>query len=89
MDHVLASKIVRDYVCSTCWSHLIETLDMTGSEVSCAVYGTEHQGYVTKVYVERRRSQSRCEAVEVDALLKQVGILPKKNEKQQMEELGF
>jgi hypothetical protein len=89
----LASKTVRDYVCSTCWGSL-ETEPQHGSPnwVVCCSTCDETRGFVSRYYTDERRTQDHFDALEVKKLLQDLEIIdrpPKKTEGQILEELGF
>lgn len=86
-----AQLTVRDYACAGCYGHL--SLDYLGhgiARVYCHRCGPD-RGFVSKHYVDRRRSDSVGEAIEVRSLLESIGILVKKTRTadQIISELGF
>ena len=93
MDSTQAQLTVRDYGCATCWGHLLQRHEGTETVVECAKYGGEHEGYVTKAFVERRRAESQGEAHEATELLESLGIIDSphkgKSPNQIISELGF
>lgn len=93
LDDGAASLTLRDYVCAVCWSELDKS-PAPGRmwTVQCSKYGDEHQGFVTKTYVELRQQRSHLDCVEATRTLQKVGILPtppRKSERQLLEELGY
>jgi DNA-directed RNA polymerase subunit RPC12/RpoP len=96
MSHVipelLAQEIVRNYVCSACYGHLISFIEPERqTRVECHRCGEDTPGFVTKKYTERRRSDSIAEKWEVDAMLKNIGVVQKTSRTvdQLFKELGF
>ena len=93
MDNAAAQKIVRDYVCSKCWGHLIARIENGEYVIECATDGQEHSGFVTKYYVERRRAESLGEYIEANDLLNKIGVTKSphagKTSKQLLDELGY
>ena len=90
MDRNLAARTVRDYVCATCWAHLIEFYEPgSQSRVRCAVY-PEHRGFVTKYFVERRRSESIGEKLDVLQNFRKIipGLASGKSPDEILEEIG-
>jgi hypothetical protein len=90
MDSTTAQTTVRDYVCAHCWGRLVMNITKDGWEVTC-IKGHE-TGFVTKAFAEARRAESQVEKVEVNELLRRVGVLPerpKKTEEQILKELGY
>lgn len=90
-----ALKTVNKYGCSTCWGDLEMKVDIkTGLyTVNCKSCGEETRGYVTKYYIERRRSESVGEERDVRRMLVKQHILPDpsagKTNSDLIHELGF
>jgi hypothetical protein len=57
------TTIIFDYVCSVCWSQLIEDIDQ--HTAICARYGLLHAGYHRRSGVEWQRSHSDQDRQEV------------------------
>jgi hypothetical protein len=90
MDRALAAKTVRDYVCSACWGHLLEFYEPCDqSRVRCGKY-PEHRGFVTKYYVEHRRSDSVGEMLDVNYTFRKIipGLSSGKSPEEILEEIG-
>jgi hypothetical protein len=89
----LAQVTVRDYVCSTCWGHLLMyPADGDKWNVLCHKCMTNTKGYVTRVFAQLRIDESRMERVEVERTLKEIGVMEKgekRTEEQILKELGF
>jgi hypothetical protein len=85
----LALSTVRDYVCSNCWEQLI-AIPAEGHNLD-VVCGTnqEHRGFVRRSGIERRINESRGELVEATMNLRGIIPMPKKSEKELLNELGF
>lgn len=94
MNYEMAVKTVRDYRCSVCWSGL-QLVEIAQQEYICICshYGEEHAGYHHRKFVERRGSDSMAEAMDVNHMLRQAGVIDNphkgKTAKQLIEELGF
>jgi hypothetical protein len=91
MPEAAAQLTVRDYACAGCYGHL--RLDYLGhgiARVYCHRCGPD-RGFVSKHYVDQRRSDSIGEAIEVRNLLQEIGVLdkPKRSANQILTELGF
>jgi hypothetical protein len=91
MTFDLAEKTKRDYCCSVCWNHLmLKAAPGRMFTIECAAHGTEHTGFVTKAYVERRRSESRGELAEARHNLAGVMFpVEQRTEQEIMKEIGF
>ncbi len=91
MEQTLAITTIRDYVCAECWGTL--EWRMKDDEVVCFKYQDEHQGYVTKAYVEIRKTQDANDLLEASTLLKDLGVIANphkgKTPDQLLDELGF
>jgi DNA-directed RNA polymerase subunit RPC12/RpoP len=93
VDRMQALKIQRDYVCSVCWKNLQrKPLDRLEDYVFCP-HHAEHRGFVSKHYVERRRSEDAGDSLEVTHSLRDWGIIENphawKTAEQLLSELGF
>lgn len=92
-DRILRAKTVRDYVCSVCWGPLMDVMVEGVPDVVCANYHTEHAGFVTKRYADRRKTDSLGDAYDVRHLLQKAGVMQNphagKTAKQILDELGF
>lgn len=89
-----SSKVIRDYVCSVCWSSLTAWYhDVEFDLVACARYPEEHRGYHSKVYVEKVRQEDAALAIDAKHALEKVGVLENphagKSTKELLSELGF
>lgn len=85
----LALSTVRDYVCSNCWEQLIAIpAEGHNLEVVCGT-NQEHHGFVRRTFVMRRSNESRGELVEATMNLRKFIPMPKKSEKELLNELGF
>lgn len=84
-----AQKFAQKNRCAICWGHL--NIDGKHNAVYCGTYQEEHRdaGFVTAYYVEKRRQASSGEKVEVNQVLRDIGILPTKTEDEIMKDLGF
>lgn len=87
----LSQKLVRDYVCSTCWGHLLRFPEGEMYRVECHNHKEETPGFVTKKYAERRRGESRVDVLEVKDMMRNVGALPANNKtaSELLAEMGF
>jgi hypothetical protein len=74
---IAQALVVRErYVCAMCWGNLNVYFAHSGpARVTCDRCG-DGQGFVTKRFAERRRNESRGEAIEVRDLLKRIGVTP-------------
>lgn len=66
----LAAYLVSHCLCRWCWGLLVERFDEEGEPgrrwyASCAEWGSLHQGFHQKTWVERVKIDSRLEAVEI------------------------
>jgi hypothetical protein len=90
----LALLTIRDYCCSVCWGHLNIT-DWRGDLelVECAVYGSEHGGFVTKFWAEKQRQLDLANSMDAKDMLRKIGIIKNENagksKEQLLKELGF
>lgn len=89
-----AMATVRDYVCSSCWGHVLAwpQPDSNLVEVLCHSCGVETRGFVSKYFVDERRQQDHFDAYEVARLLQDLGVIerpPQRSPEQILEELGF
>jgi hypothetical protein len=66
--------LIFDYRCSVCWGPLIT--DGEDGQVVCSRY-PEHQGFVSGYYVNRRRSQSEIELMQVRQMIEDTPDLRK------------
>lgn len=92
LPHNQAILTERDYCCAICWSHLLlRPAEGHAWSVECAVYGDEHNGFVTKFYADSRRSASIGEIIEINQMLREINVLPKsgRTTQQLLTELGF
>lgn len=64
------SSLIFDYVCSVCWSQLIEDVDQ--HTAICSRYGIEHAGYHRRSGAEWQRQHSDYNRQEVIALYQDV-----------------
>lgn len=78
------SQIQRNYLCAICWSELT----LQDGEPVCAKYGTDHYGYVSRSYVQRRRQEDRFDYQTALFYLASI-VGPKKTEEELLRELGF
>ena len=69
--------VVRErYVCAGCWGQLNVYFGHSGpARVTCDYCG-DGRGFVTKRFTDRRRQESRGEAIEVRELLTRIGVMP-------------
>ena len=91
LDPALAELTIRDYVCSTCWGHLVKFPEHGGYRVECPNC-EETKGYVTKFYANKRLSESVGDRLDVQVNLRDVpGMNPHRNKsvEQLLDELGF
>lgn len=91
-----ARKTIKNYGCSACWGDLEMNPDPENPNqyiVTCKTCKEETRGYVTKYYIERRRSESVGEERDVKKLLIKQNILPDplagKSKADLIHELGF
>jgi DNA-directed RNA polymerase subunit RPC12/RpoP len=87
------SKIMSDYLCAKCWGELkCSPLPHDQWFVYCPKCG-DNIGFVTRNYVENRRTQDRGDYLDVYYLLTTLNLLPEeetnKTEERLLEELGF
>jgi hypothetical protein len=89
MEPNLAFTTIRDYVCSECWQQLI-SISAEGHNLN-VVCGTnpEHAGFVRRSGIERKANESHGELVEATMNLRGIIPMPKKSEKELLNELGF
>ena len=96
MHHWLAMDTQRDYVCAVCWGPLVTRSagEVGFLEVHCVSGERDEcdgQGFVTRKYADRRRTESEAELWEVrhnypDLIERRVRLL---NEQRILAELGF
>lgn len=75
--------LIKHYLCSVCWG----SLHILHGEVVCRKYGTEHEGFVSKHYVENERAKDKSRRREAAWNLR--SMFPKKSESELLSELGF
>jgi len=84
-----AQRMVRDYVCSTCWDGLYYA---PGPErryyVRCVTCRHDTVGFVTKHYANNCRLKSRGEAAEVKEMLKEAGVINNPHKGKTIEEIN-
>lgn len=91
MNHELARRTEKWYVCSRCWGPLTLKEQAGGAVVECVFCKEETCGYVTRHWTERKRSADLSDYAEVKRMLKRIGVLPKENltSDQRIALLGF
>jgi DNA-directed RNA polymerase subunit RPC12/RpoP len=74
---IAQALVVRErYVCAGCWGGLNVYFSHSGpARVTCDYCG-DGRGFVTKRFTDRRRQESRGEAIEVRELLTRIGVMP-------------
>jgi len=86
-------KVIKNYVCATCWSNLTAWNQGDLDLVACARYPEEHRGFHSKRYVERVSQEDAGLAIEAKQALYKAGVLEDphkgKTTKQLLDELGF
>lgn len=83
-------EVLRDYVCSTCWSPL--NFEWSGEKwyALCQTCKEETQGYTSAKFAKRKREESEHEYVEAAHNLRDVlGMRVRKSAKEILAELGF
>lgn len=95
LDWPQAAQTLRDYVCSSCWGHLL-AYHAPGRLywVLCHYCGPDStRGYTSKATVEIRRAESRAEYLEAAEILRDLipGLEPeeKQTPEQIIKDLGF
>lgn len=84
----LAELTQRDYVCATCWGHLVISNDHGQISVDCP----DHPGggYVTKTFAENQRGKSKGEYIEAYCNIgKTLGLTSGKTADELLKDLGF
>ena len=93
MDYQLAQKIVRDYVCATCWHHLeLEHLatDPNICTVHCSSPDCKGEGFVTKAYVSMRKEQDHFDSVDAYTNIGEaLGVKSEMSAEQALKDLRF
>lgn len=93
MPYMKARITARDYVCASCWGHLLfeHTGEANGNcQVHCFNRSCEGAGFVTKSFVQRRVEQSHFDYVEAKRNLgSMLGIQEEQDTNQALQELGF
>jgi hypothetical protein len=89
-----AAKTIETHVCSQCWGSLAIRWEVPteGAKVVCCSSCDETRGFVSRQWVDERRTQDHFDAYEVSRLLQSLGIIdrpPRRSEDQILEELGF
>lgn len=85
----------KNYACATCWGDLEiipNPADVTLNFVLCKRCKEETRGYVSKYYVEKRRSVSIGEKRDVIKYMQKLGLIPtppKRPAKDIVKELGY
>lgn len=85
------------YLCAVCWNHLYlphaQYSDPENFEPVCAVYPDEHDGYVTKAWVESRKQQDALDYLDARKALSDAGVIQSphkgKDKDTLLKELGF
>lgn len=88
MRWIMADYTVLHYLCSGCYGHL-RHLFAPGRlyYVECGKCGKDTRGFVSKSFVEQRRSDSIAEAMEVRPMLQEAGIIDSPNKGKSPEDL--
>jgi len=85
----LALHTQNHYVCSDCWGPLIVRHGLDGRLHVVCSRCVVTPGFVTKEYVERRRSESHAELAEARRNLEAVIPQKKQTNEEILQELGF
>lgn len=92
LDLPAAQLVQRDYCCAGCWGHLnlYHVPESRQVRITCDNCG-DGRGFVTKRYAENRRANSGSEAVEVNQLLREIGVLEftRRSVSEVLADLGF
>ena len=91
-EYAAAQKMTMNYVCAHCWGELKITPAPDGKfYVVCRHCNDETPGYVTRYYVEKRKTESAAELADASKTLRDAGVLPKNKMtiEQAMKDLGF
>lgn len=81
--------MVRSYLCSGCWGHLVPYIAPKGKYFAkCVNCGDETPGYVSKYFVEQQEDKSFAELGDVLAAYPELRKSEKTAE-ESAEELGF
>lgn len=92
LDDNLAEITLRDYVCAACWGHLVrKPAPERMWFIECAK-DPEHNGFVTKFWVEKQRQADAGNLMDARYLLQKIGVVPNphagKTAAQLLKELG-
>lgn len=71
LAHSFKNRLIFDYVCSTCWSQLVE--QGADGPIVCSVEPA-HNGFVTRRFADGRREQSQRDLQEVKAIFQESDI---------------
>ena len=90
VDLSTARTLVSKYVCARCYHPLVATFEGESIVVSCTNPDCNGQGFVTRAYAERRRSESSGDYMEASHNLAEILGLKKKDrtETEILQDLG-
>lgn len=96
LEEIDAARFIQKYACSTCWGNLVA--DSINGErylktVHCGNVNCTGAGFVTKHYVEKRRTQDHFDHFEAERNLRVALNLPDpmkgKTTEEILKEIGF
>lgn len=83
-------EVLRDYVCSTCWSPLTFQPVKEKWYALCQACKEATTGYTSRKFADRKRKESEQEYIEASHNLRDVlGLRTKKSVEERLEEMGF
>jgi len=96
LEEIEARKFINRYACSTCWGELVAERipgERYMANVHCGKSDCTGAGFVTKHYVEKRRTQDHFDHMEAERNLGEVLGIPNplkgKTADELIKELGF
>ena len=97
INSIEADRIVRDFLCSTCWRHLCkwgqpqQASHINLSLVLCVKCDEDTRGYTHKTVVERRKAEDHFNALEVKRAYPSLdpNPKPKKSAEDNINDLGY
>lgn len=87
MEYREGNRIVARYVCAVCWQTLV--WPKGEAQPICAKYEHDHEGYVTRTFVDNKRVESYQEARDVRPVLQAIGIEETHSEEENLKALGY
>ena len=91
LDRLDLDDTLRDYVCSICWGPLKFVYEDGQWFALCAEHDEETTGYTSKMFAERKRTESESELIEAERNLRSLMGLTRERQpiEKNLSDLGF